>query len=581
MDKVVINQVPVEKLRGRRVFVRIDADAELSSSGALFDECKLSSSLPTLEYLRGVGARAVIGASLGKPGGKVVESLRLDPVAERLTRMLGSPVRKLGEAIGPGPRGAVAGMRDGDLLLLENLRFYPGEDANDAHFAHELAQLCDVYCNDAFALANFALASTVGITRYVRPAAAGLALARELMMLEAAVDQPDPPFVALIAGARLEEKLPVLENLLPRLNRLFVGGELAFTFLEAKRRDIGSAPVDKALLPLVKDFLKKAEREVEVILPEDFITVQVDEFREYEKSGRVGDPPEWRLELENGIPPFYLPVDVGPATVNRIKGLFEGARTILWNGPLGVWEIEPFGAATRAVALLILERVSPRHQRSILCGDSLARAIRSFNLPVELIRHLTTGGEPALQLLAGNPLPAVSALDTELDLVAPIETRPRRILLPVDGSEHSLEAARKLGRLIDAEDAEISLLHVQKREAFAVGKAWIDPDANQRREILRRREAELVFDITNAPLAQQRLNVRQQLVVEGDPADEILRFADEIGADLIVMGSHGRTGVLRILMGSVSRKVLDRAKCPVLIVRIPDHRMAEIGMLET
>jgi len=581
MDKVVINQLPVEKLRGRRVFVRIDADAEQSSSGVLFDECKLRSSLPTLEYLRGVGARAVIGASLGKPGGKVVESLRLDPVAERLSRMLGSPVRKLGEAIGRGPQGAVAGLQDGDVLLLENLRFYPGEDANDADFAHELAELCDIYCNDAFSLTNLALASTVGVTRHVRPAAAGLALARELMMVEPVIDQPYPPFVALIAGARMEEKLPILENLLPRLNRLFIGGALAFTFLKAKWREIGSAPVDDALLPLVKDFLKKAEKKLEIILPEDFITVQVDEFRRYEESGRTGAPPEWRLELENGIPPFYTPVDVGPATVNRIKGLFEGARTILWNGPLGVWEIEPFGAATRAVALLIVERVSPRHQRSILCGDSLARAIRSFNLPVELIRHLTTGGEPALQLLAGNPLPAVSALDNELDLVAPIETRPRRILLPVDGSEHSLEAARKLGRLIDAEDAEISLLYVQKPEAFAVGEIWIDPDTKQRREIRRRQEAEMVFANTTAPLERQRLTVRRQLTVEGDPADEILRCADEIGADLIVMGSHGRTGVLRVLMGGVSSKVLDRAKCPVLIVRIPDKRMVEVGTLET
>lgn len=580
MDKMVINQLPVEKLRGRRVFVRIDADAEMPSSGGLFDESKLRSSLPTLEYLRVVGARAVIGASLAKPGGRVIESLRLDPVAERLSQMLGRPVRKLGEAIGRDTQSAVAGMQDGDLLLLENLRFYPGEDANDADFAHELAKLCDVYCNDAFALANLALASTVGVTRHVRPAAAGLAMARELMMFEAALDQPDPPFVGLIAGARLKEKLPVLENLLPRLNRLFIGGALAFTFLKAKRRETGSAPVDDALLPLARDFLKRAEKEVEIILPEDFITVQDDEFREYEKSGRMGDPPEWRIELENGIPPFYLPVDVGPATVNRIKGLFEGARTILWNGPLGVWEIEPFGAATRAVASLIVERLSPRRQRIVLCGDSLARAIRSFNLPVELIRHLTTGGEPALQLLAGNPLPAVAALDNELDLVAPIETRPRRILLPVDGSEHSLEAARKLGRLIDAEGAEISLLHAQRPEALAVGKAWIDPETKQYREI-RRREAEQVFALAEAQLARRRLTARRRLVVEGDPADEILRLADEIGADLIVMGSHGRTGLLRVLMGSVSRKVLDQAKCPVLIVRIPERRMAEAGMPET
>jgi phosphoglycerate kinase len=581
MDKVVINQLPIEKLRGRRVFVRIDADAETPSSGALFDESKLRSSLPTLEYLSGVGARVIIGASLAKPGGRVVESLRLDSVAERLSQMLGSPVRKLGEAIGRAPQSAVAGMQDGDLLLLENLRFYPGEDANDADFAHELAELCDVYCNDAFALANLALASIVGVTRYVRPAAAGLAMARELMMFEAILDQPDPPFVGLIAGARLEEKLPVLENLLPRLNRLFIGGAIAFTFLKAKRRDIGSAPVDDALLPVARDFLKKAEKEVEIILPEDFITVQADEFREYEKSGRMGDPPEWRIEYENGIPPFYLPVDVGPATVNRIKRLFEEARTILWNGPLGVWEVEPFGAATRAVASFIVERVSPRRQRSILCGDSLARAIRSLDLPVERIRHLTTGGEPALQLLSGNPLPAVAALDNELDLVAPIETRPRRILLPVDGSEHSLEAARKLGRLIDAEGAEISLLHAQETEAFAAGKAWIDPETKQHREIKRRQEAERVFALAEAQLARQRLTAGHQLMVEGDPADEILRFADEIGADLIVMGSHGRTGIMRVLMGSVSRKVLDQAKCPVLIVRIPERRKVAAGMLET
>src|SRR5262249_16902449 len=221
MDKVVINQLPLEKLRGQRVFVRIDADAEPSSSGVFFDESKLRLSLLTLEYLRDVGARAVIGASLGKPGGKVVESLRLDPVAERLSRMLGSPVRKLGEAIGRDTQGAVAGMRGGDLLLLENLRFYPGGDENDADFAHELAEVGDGYCNEGFELSKLALASTVGITRYVRPAAAGLALARELMMFGAALDQPDPPFVGLIAGARLEEKLPILENLLPRLNRLF------------------------------------------------------------------------------------------------------------------------------------------------------------------------------------------------------------------------------------------------------------------------------------------------------------------------------------------------------------------------
>ena len=568
MEKVVINQLPIENLRGKRVFVRIDADPEPSPSGALFDESKLRSSLPTLEYLAGAGARMIIGTHLDNPGGKVVASLGLAPVAERLSELLGRPVRQLGEAVGHDARRAVADTRDGDLLVLENLRFYPGEDTNDPEFAHELAGLCDVYCDDSFALAHRALASTVGITRGARPAAAGLALARELMMCEAVLERAEPPFVGLIAGARLEEKLPILENLLPRLNRLFIGGALSFTFLKAKWREVGAAPVDEAFLPLVKDFLKRAEKDVEIILPQDFVVVQADQFRAYQESGRKGEVPEWRLELENGIPPAYLPVDIGPATVNRLKGLVEGAHTIFWNGLLGIWEIEPFGAATRAVALVVAERVSPRHQRSLLCGDSLARAIRSFNLPVELIRHLTTGGESALQLMAGNPLPAVSALDHEVDLVAPIETRPRRILLSVDGSAHALEAARRLGRLVDAAGAEISLLHVQPPTGI-----WNDPDTKRRRDIEQRREAERMFAAMSAPLAQQGLISHRQVLAEGDPAEEIVKCADEIGADLIAMGSHGRTGVLRLLMGSVSRKVLDHAPCPVLIVRILDQRL--------
>lgn len=574
--------MPIEILRGKRVFVRVDAGPEESSAGALVDESKLRASLPTLEYLAVVGARVIIGAHLDNPGGRVDESLRLDPVAERLSEMLDRHVRKLDEAIGSDVRRAAAAMGDGDFLLLENLKFYPGEDANDAEFARELAGGCDVYCNDAFALARRALASTVGVTRHIRPAAAGLTLARELEMFEAAVDKPEPPVLGIIAGARLEEKLPIFENLLPRLDRLFIGGALAFTFLKAKGREIGAARADKALLPLVKDFLLKAEKGmgVEILLPVDFIAVNVDEFRAYEERRRTGHAPEWRRELENGIPPSYLPVDVGPETVNRLKELCKEARTILWNGPLGVWEIEPFGAATRAMGLLIAEHVAPRRQRGILCGDSLALAIRSFNLTAELSEQLTTGSESAIQLLAGNPLPAVSALDNVVGFVASTEARPRRILLPVDGSEYSLEVARRLSQLVDVEGAEILLLHVQKPVDGKTGQEWTDPEIKQRREIERRREAERIFGAISMQLAEQGLTAQQQVLAEGDPADEILKFAGEIGADLIAMGSHGRTGVLRSPMGSVSRKVLDQTRRPVLIVRIPDRRMVEAGMPE-
>src|SRR6266481_7741440 len=236
MDKLVINQLPIDNLRGKRAFVRIDTD--IDETGAPVDEHKLRVSLPTLEYLTTLGACLVIGTHVGNPGGTPVDSLRLDSVAERLSLLIGKRVRKLNEAIGRNVLSAVAEMRDGEIVLLENLRFYPGEDANDGEFARDLAELCDVYCNDAFSLAHRGKASTVAITRHLRPSTAGLALARELMLFEPVLDKPEAPFVALIAGARIEEKLPMLENLLPRVNRLFIGGALSFTFLKAQGREI-------------------------------------------------------------------------------------------------------------------------------------------------------------------------------------------------------------------------------------------------------------------------------------------------------------------------------------------------------
>ena len=560
-----IKEIPQNDLRGKRVLVRIDVDSQHLATPALGDEDKLRQALPTLQYLVNVGARIIIGTHVGDPGGKVVESLRLDSVAGRLSQLLDRRVRKINDAVGRDALLAAADLQDGDILLLENLRFYSGEDVNDAEFSRQLSQLCDVYCNDSFALAHRGMASTVGITRYVRPAVAGLGLARELMMIEAVLKKPEPPFAAIIAGTRIEEKLPIMENLLPKLNRLFIGGTIAFRFLKAKGQDIGAARMSEDLQPLVVDFLRKAEKNVEIVLPQDFIVVKADEFRAYEEGGSRGAAPASRRVLDTRILPSDLPVDIGPWTVNRIKGLLDGANTIFWNGPLGVWEVEPFGAGTREVAKLIAERVSPRYKRSILCGDSLSHAIQSFGLPIQRIHHLTAGGESALQMLAGNPLPAVSALDAEVDLVARIEPRPRHILLPVDGSEHSLEAARKLGQLLNVEGAQISLLHV------------VDDADQSTRQI----EAQQIFSATNAALARQGLTSHRQLMVEGSPADEILRVADEMGADLIAMGSHGRTGVLRLLMSSVSRKVLDQASCPVLIVRIPNEEMIKAGLLES
>jgi phosphoglycerate kinase len=565
VDKAVINQLPIESLRGRQVFVRIDAASEESPDGQPVDRDKLRASLPTLEYLTTIGARVVIGTDLGNPRNQPVDSLRVNAVAEQLSTLLGKSVRKLDDAVGREVLAAVTEMQDGEVILLENLRFYPGEDANDDQFARDLAALCEIYCNDAFVIAHYGRASTLAITRYLRPATAGIALARELTMLELVLDQSEPPFLAIVAGARFDEKLAILENLAARFDRLFFGGALAFTFLKAYGHETGAAQVNEALLPLAEDFLERARGQIEIVFPEDFIVVNAKLFKVFENSGRQIPVPHSRAVRARELTPSDLPVDVGPQTVERIRQSIAGARTVFWNGPLGICEIDAFANGTRAVARALLGAAGS--QRCVISGDSLTRAIRSFDLPFEQIRHLTTGGESSMQLLAGKPLPAVEALDNKVDLIAPVERHPRKVLLPVDGSPASVEAARRLGGLVDTAGAQITILHVRKPAPRDAESELMDGETKQRRDIALQLEVERFLLSANASLARQGLISHQQEVVEGDPAVEILKMADEIGADLIAMGSHGRTGLFHYFLGSVARKVFERSRCPVLIVR--------------
>jgi phosphoglycerate kinase len=568
MDKMIINQLSLDTLRGKRVFVRIDANAEHAPSGDFIDEYKVRSSLPTLKQLLAVDARLILGTHLGNPAGKVVDSLRLDGVAEMLSTLTGKSVRKLDETIGRSVIDAVAEMQQGEILLLENLCFNPGEEANDAHFAHDLAELCDIYCNDAFALAYRGLASTVGVTHYARPATAGIGLARELMMFDAVLNKPERPSLGIVAGARIEEKLPLLENLLPRLNVLFIGGALSFTFLKAQGYEVGASPVSEAFLPRVKDFLSKAKKNVEVILPQDFTVVDALLFKEFEDNGRLGSPPVSRQARADEILATDFLVDIGYWTQDHLKELIDDARTVVWNGPLGIWEVEPFAAGTRRIAHALIEREYHRAQRAIICGDSLSRAIRTSDLQFERIRHLTSGGESALQLLAGNPLPAAAALDDALQILGPLKRRKRIVLLAVDGSESSLEATGRISELIEAERTEIVLLYVQKPDTLKERTSNVE--RTRRREIERRLEAERIFRTANAVLARQGLVSHRQLAVDGDPAKEIVNSADEMDVDLIVIGSDSISGIRSLVVGSVSRKVTGHARQPVLIVR-PQH----------
>ena len=578
MDKLMIYQLPPERLQGKRVFLRIDIDGEPTDSEPPIDEDKLRDALPTLDYLTSAGARVVLGTHIGNPAGTVVEGLRLNTVAQRLSSLARKPVGKLDDVTGADVLRAVEEMSDGDIVLLENLCFHPGEQANDAHFAHQLADLADVYCNDAFSLANRSLASTLAITHFVKPAAAGIALSRELMMFETVLDHPESPVLGIIGGARIDEKLPILENILPELDTLFIGGALALTFLKAKGYEVGSAPVDEPFLLTVEDFLWKAHLTgTELLLPQDFIVVDAVAYRAYEQSGRTTAFPELRHVLDRGISPRDLPVDIGFQTLEQIKKRTRIANTILWNGPLGVCEVEAFATGTRQVARDIIDRAGDHVQHTVICGDSLTRALRKSNLRIEQIRHLSTGGKAALDLLAGKPLPAVVALDDARSVIGPIEKRIRRLLLAVDESEDSMEAVGRIAEFLDAEGVEIHLLHVHNAKKFLGEDLWLDSETRTKHEIERRYQVERVFTAANAALARQGLISYRQFSVEGDPADEILRCSEEIGADLVVIGSHTKRGVRKLVMGSVSRKVTNQSKCPVLIVRRPAPETQKIA----
>ncbi len=587
MEKLTIRQLR-ESLSGRRVFVRLDGDVpRRGDAGEIADDFLLQQSAPTLRFLVEAGARVVIGTHWGQPEGKIVDAWRVDPLAERLSHYVGRPIRKVNACVGRDVERAVEQMQPGEILMLENLRFHAGEDLDDAAFARQLADLADIYCNDAFGIAHRGQASTVGITRYVAPAAAGLLMERELLMLEAVLTNPQKPFLAVVAGARLPEKLPVLENLLPRVDRLFIGGALCFTFLKAQGYEVGHSPVDSAFLRLAEDFLKRAEQALGsrgeiyptgLVFPSDFVVVEAEALeRARGDAERIAALPR-QVVIASEIPANAVALDIGPMTISHLVELFDWARTIFWNGPLGKWEWAPFAEGTRALARYVAERVPSERKDIIVCGDSLTQAVRGFGLPVERIRHLSAGGESALRYLAGLPLPAVVALS---DREQPVRSaHPRRILIPVDGSPNARLAVQRVGSLLDAAQAEITLLYVAPLSRID-RSSYVSPEREAEWRAAHQLEAERIFAEANAELARQGLISHRQLMVMGDPAEEILKLADQIRADLIVMGARGRSGIFRFLLGGVSRKVLDHAKCPVLLVRVPDEELVKAGMMET
>ena len=377
---------------GERVLVRADFNVPFRpGTSDISDDSRIAASLPTVRSLLDRRCRIVLCSHLGRPGGEVVDDLRLEPVARRLEELLGSRVEYVSDCVGPDVERAVSELPPGGVLLLENLRFHAGEESNDADFAGKLASLADLYVNDAFGAAHRAHASTVGVTEYL-PAVAGLLMARELEMLGAVLESPARPFAAVFGGAKVSDKLAVLRRLAPRVDALMVGGGMAATFLKARGLDVGTSLVENEWVPAAGKLLEQFD----VLLPVDVVVA--DGFSE-DASHRVVDAAS--------IPAGWGIMDIGPETAAAFGAALSSAKTVAWNGTMGVSEWTPFAAGTASVASSI---AGLDDATTVVGGGSTAEAVRALGL-VDSMTHVSTGGGAALEFLEGRELPGVAALD--------------------------------------------------------------------------------------------------------------------------------------------------------------------------
>ena len=393
MDKLTVRDADVT---GKRVFVRVDFNVPLED-GKVTDDSRIRAALPTITYLLGKGARVILASHLGRPDGKVQDGLRLRPVAERLSQLLNRNVPVTGDALGIGTVDAVKRLRNGEALLLENLRFHAEEEKNDPKFARQLADYAELYVNDAFGTAHRAHASTVGVAQLL-PAYAGFLMEREIQMLSKLMEDPERPFAAIVGGAKISGKLEVLDHLLAKVDVLILGGGMANTFLLAQGKAVGKSLAEHDMVEEARRVLADAERQgVEVILPVDVIVAK-----------EVTRGTEYKTLQADKIPASWHIVDVGKASLEAMEAALGEARTVFWNGPLGVFEIPSFAHGTKSIARFLAVRADAGVTVVVGGGDSVA-AIQQQGLAGRFT-HISTGGGASLEFLEGRDMPGISVL---------------------------------------------------------------------------------------------------------------------------------------------------------------------------
>lgn len=393
MQKMTVRDVDVN---GKRVFVRADLNVPLDkATSAVTDDSRIRASLPTIQYLIEHNAKVIVASHLGRPDGKVVENLRLDPVAKRMSELIGKPVKKLNDCIGPEVKSEIDSMKPGDVVLLENLRFHAEEEANDPAFAKTLAGLADVFVNDAFGTAHRAHASTAGIAYYI-PAVAGFLLEKEIDYMGKALTNPERPFAAIIGGAKVSTKISVLDNLLGKVDLLLIGGGMANTFLKAQGLEIGKSLVEDDKVDVARNLLTKAKDQgVKVLLPVDVVV-----------GDKFAADAQAKVVPVDQAPPDWMIMDIGPRTIELFRTALQDCKTVIWNGPMGVFEFDKFAQGTREIAA-ILARLNAT---TIVGGGESVAAVEQMGY-ADKMTHVSTGGGASLEYLEGKTLPGVAALN--------------------------------------------------------------------------------------------------------------------------------------------------------------------------